>query len=364
MKMKINELPTPSAVIDLDRLEKNIKIMADNAKNKEIKLRPHLKTHKIPVIARMQLEMGAHGVTCAKVTEAEVMIKEGIKDILIAYPVVGDYQIQKICEFLDEGCKVIVAFDSPYGAQKLHEAAAKNGHIIDLYMIINSGANRDGVNPGEEALQLAHHTKNLSNVRIKGIMTHEGHVRKAKDLNELKAIVIDAGRKMVETAELLRAHQYPIEEVSMGSTPACRAGVAVKGITEWRPGTYVFNDVHEFILATPIEECALSIIATVVSHPASDRFILDSGSKTLTADRPGTKGYGYIKQAPHAIIDRLSEEHGVVITQKEDDLYIGQRVEVIPNHVCPVINLMEKVYVARGDEVVDEWIVKARGKIH
>jgi D-serine deaminase-like pyridoxal phosphate-dependent protein len=362
--MNIQELPTPSAVIDLDRLEKNIRNMAERAKGKGIKLRPHIKTHKMPVIARMQLDMGAVGITCAKVTEAEVMIKAGIKDILIAFPVIGDFQIQKIMEFLDAGCKMTIAFDSSYGAQKLHEAAMHNGKVLDLYMIINTGGDRDGVKPGEEALQLAQQIRQLSHVKIKGIMTHEGHVRKTNNLEELKAVVIDAGRKMVETAELLRENGFPIEEVSMGTTPACRADIAVKGITEWRPGTYVFNDAHEILLVTSVEECAVSIIATVVSHPAPDRFILDSGSKTLTSDKPSTNGYGYIKQAPHAVIDRLNEEHGVVISQKEDDLYIGQRVEIIPNHVCPVINLMDKVYVVRGDQVVDEWKVEARGKIH
>jgi D-serine deaminase-like pyridoxal phosphate-dependent protein len=360
--MNVNELPTPTAIIDLDCLEANIRSMAERAKRKEIKLRPHIKTHKMPIIAKMQLEAGAIGVTCAKVTEAEVMIQAGIKDILIAFPVVGDYQVGKIIDFIKAGAQVTVAFDSYYGAQKLHAAAMQNDLVIDLYLIINSGGDRDGVKPGEEALALANETRDLQHVRIKGIMTHEGHVRKASHLDELREMVLGAGRRMVETAELLREHGYPIQEVSMGSTPACRSEIAVEGITEWRPGTYVFNDVHEFILATAIEECALSILATVVSHPAPGRYILDSGSKTLTADKPRTNGYGFIKQAPHAVIERLNEEHGVVIT-KEEDLHIGQRVEVIPNHVCPVVNLMEKVYVVRGNEVVAEWKVEARGKI-
>ncbi|AJY76769.1 alanine racemase [Paenibacillus beijingensis] len=361
--MKVSELPTPAFIIDLDRLQFNIGLMADIAKKNGIKLRPHIKTHKMPVIAKMQMDMGAVGVTCAKVTEAEVMVRAGIKDILIAFPVVGDYQVRKIGELIDAGCTITVAFDSAYGAQKLHKQAIRKGKMIDLYMIINTGADRDGVKPGEAALHLAEQTRDLSNVRIKGIMTHEGHVYKANDLNQLREIVLNAGHQMVETAALLRMHGYPVQEVSMGSTPACRAGIAAKGITEWRPGTYVFNDIHELV-ATPIEECALSILATVVSHPAPNRFILDSGSKTLTADKPGgTKGYGYIKQAPNAVIDRLSEEHGVVLSEQEDALSIGQRVEIIPNHVCPTINLTNNVYVTRGENVIEEWKVEARGKI-
>jgi D-serine deaminase-like pyridoxal phosphate-dependent protein len=360
--MKKSELPTPAVVIDVDILQKNIQIMADTARKAEIKLRPHIKTHKMPVIAKMQMEAGAVGVTCAKVSEAEVMVQAGIKDILIAFPVVGQAQIDRIMK-LAEDCKVTIAFDSEYGAQRIHEAAKLKGKIADLYMIINTGANRDGVLPGEEALALAKQTSHLDHVRIRGIMTHEGHVYQAQDLEHLRDITLEAGRKMVETAELLRTHGFPVEEVSMGSTPACRLGIAAEGVTEWRPGTYVFNDVHEFLLATPMEECALSILGTVVSHPASNRFILDSGSKTLTADKPMTKGYGYIKEAPSALIERLSEEHGVVSYEDPNGLRIGQRVEIIPNHVCPVINLMDKVYVVRGEDVVDQWVVEARGKI-
>jgi D-serine deaminase-like pyridoxal phosphate-dependent protein len=353
---------TPAALVDLDKLTRNIRIMADIARDAGIKLRPHIKTHKIPEIARMQLEAGAVGITCAKVSEAEVMARAGIRDILIAYPVVGEHQIEKLLTLLDD-CQVTVGFDSAYGAEKINEAARKRGIVVPLYMIINTGGERDGVLPGQEALELARRVAHLEHVRTKGIMTHEGHVYQAKDADELKALAHDAGRKMVETAELLRQSGIPIEEVSMGSTPACRSGAVVQGVTEWRPGTYVFNDVRELDLVTPPEECALTILATVVSHPAPNRFILDAGSKTLTSEISGRRGYGYIKEAPSAVIDRLSEEHGVVIADDPNVLQIGQRVEIIPNHICPVVNLMDKVYAVRNGQVAAEWPVEARGKI-
>lgn len=359
--MKKSHLSTPAALVDLDVLEKNISTMAESARNSGIKLRPHVKTHKMPVIAKMQLQAGAAGITCAKASEAEVMARSGIRDMLIAFPVVGEIQIGMIMKLLDS-CRVTVGFDSFSGAAGINDAAGRYGLTVDLCMIVDTGAGRDGVAPGPEALELAGRVSGLNNVRIRGIMTHEGHVYRAGGPGDAAGLAWEAGRKMVETARLLRSNGHAVEEVSMGSTPACRAGVVVEGITEWRPGTYVFNDMHEVALATPLEECALSILGTVVSNPAPGRYILDTGSKTLAADKIVDGGYGYIKEAPGAVIERISEEHGVVRAEGEDNLLIGRRVEIIPNHACTVINLMDWVYVCRGEEVVDRWRVEARGK--
>ncbi len=358
------ELPTPAVIVDLDQLERNIRSMAQAAQKANVKLRPHVKTHKMTVIAKMQMEAGAAGITCAKVSEAEVMARAGIRDILIAYPIVGEHPIRKMTELLDEfdDCRIIVAFDSVYGAQKINEAAARKGKCIELYMIVNTGLDRDGVAPGQEALELAQQISGLRNVALKGIMTHEGHVYKAKTKDELLRLSAEAWRQMAQTAELLRSRGIRVDEVSVGSTPACRLGTEVEGVTEWRPGTYVFNDWNEMTLATPYDECALTVLSTVVSHPAANRFILDAGSKTLAADKSLTNGYGLIKEAPDAVIERLSEEHAVVISEKSDTFRIGQQVEIIPNHVCPVINLTDSVYVARGGNIVGQWNVEARGK--
>jgi D-serine deaminase-like pyridoxal phosphate-dependent protein len=359
--MNLHELPTPAAIVDLDILERNIQLMAQIAKQAGKRLRPHIKTHKIPAIAKMQLAAGAVGITCAKVSEAEAMA-QCAKDILIAFPTVGDAQVERIIK-LTQQCSVTVAFDSVYGAEKLHQAAKNQGVVIPLYMIINTGDNRDGVASEREAYELAERIRPLEHVNLKGIMTHEGHVNLAKDTEQIVSVAQSAGRMMVEIAGMLRQHGFNIEEVSTGTTPACRSGVAVEGVTEWRPGTYVFNDVREMLLATPKEECALSILATVVSHPAADRFILDTGSKSLTSDVSPTQGHGHIKQAPSAIIERLSEEHGMVRVRHSEDLRIGQRVEIIPNHVCPAVNLMDRLFVVRNGKVIDEWKVEARGKL-
>lgn len=359
--VKKNDLPTPAVVVDLDILERNIHTMADRAREAGVKLRPHVKTHKTPAVARMQIEAGAGGITCAKASEAGVMARAGLRDILIAYPVVGEKQLGMIME-ISEYCSVTAAFDSFFGAERINGAAGARGITIPLYMIVNTGLDRDGVGPGEEAVDLAGRVRDLKNVRIKGVMTHEGHVYQSENQAQVGKTAAEAGRRLVEIAGLLRGSGFPVEEVSMGSTPACRAGIVVDGITEWRPGTYVYNDASQLSLVTPIEECALSVLATVVSHPAPGRFILDAGSKTLAGDKLVAKGYGYIKNAPLAVIERLSEEHGVVGAERDGQLKIGQRVEIIPNHVCTVINLLDSVYVCRGEEVLDQWQVEARGK--
>lgn len=354
------ELPTPAVCIDLDILQSNIQNMAHMAKQNGLKLRPHIKTHKMPQIAKMQMEAGAVGVTCAKVSEAEVMAGSGIKDILIAYPIVGEHQIQRMLELTGE-CRIRAGFDSVYGAQKINQAAREKGVTLDLCMIINTGLNRDGVLPGQEAAALAAAVRGLTHVRVYGILTHEGHVNQSKNVEELTDLALAAGRKMRETADLLRKQGVPIEEISMGSTPVCRAGIAAEGVTECRPGTYVFNDVHETLLFTPAEECALTILATVVSHPAKERYIVDAGSKTLTSDKSLTNGYGLIREAPDAVIARLSEEHGVVEANERFKLNLGDRIEIIPNHVCPTVNLASSVYMTRRNEVIDRWEVAARG---
>lgn len=360
--MKISDLPTPAVIIEQMILKSNIHSMQHKANQSGIQLRPHIKTHKMPTIAKMQMESGAIGITCAKVSEAEIMCRSGIRDILIAFPVIGQNQLERIMK-LTETCRIIIGFDSLFGAEMIHEIAKKQDKLIQLYMIVNTGGNRDGVLPGDEALKLAVSIKKLDHVAITGIMTHEGHVKQAKNPDELQRLAFEAGQNLLETARLLRSSGIPVEHVSMGSSPVSWANLAVPGVTEWRPGTYVFNDRNEMLLVAAREECALSIMATVVSHPACKRFIIDSGSKVLASERPKTNGYGLIREAPNAIIERLYEEHGVVTVENEHDLAIGQRVRIIPNHVCPVINLMDYVYLCSGDKVIKKWKVEARGAV-
>jgi D-serine deaminase-like pyridoxal phosphate-dependent protein len=357
-------IDTPAMVIDETILHLNISEMAALAASFGVALRPHVKTHKTPQIARLQLAAGAVGLTCAKLGEAEVMVDAGIGDILMAYPLVGSLKIKRLLALL-ERARIIVALDSREAAHALSEAMVAAKRSLDVYVEVNTGQYRAGVLFGDEAVDLALDIARLPGLHLIGVMSHEGHAN-AQPHETIKEVALDAGQKLVATAEQIRSHGIELPVVSVGSTPAAGYTPSVHGVTEMRPGTYVFKDASAF--RYPIygpDRCAARVIATVVSHPAEDRAILDSGSKTLSLDKtPAHPGHGYIVGHPEAIIDRVSEEHGVVVVPTgESGFAIGDRVEIIPNHVCPTINLMNELTVVRDGHVVDVWPVAARGKI-
>lgn len=354
------EVPTPSLVVDLNVLQRNLHIMATFAREAGVKLRPHIKTHKNQRIARMQMQAGAAGITCATVSEAEVMLAAGINDILIAYPLYGDYQLAKVAE-LNRHCRLTVAFDSCQAAERLNGLAAEEGMCFNLSMIINTGGERDGVFPSQAAA-LAEQLRPLANINLVGVMTHEGHVHQASDTKSMRKLAREAGEKLVSAANSLRGAGFPITMVSSGTTPPCQARLAVAGVTEWRPGTYVFNDLMQMKFLATAQDCALTVLATVVSHPAADRYILDAGSKVLSEASNPVYGHGLILSAPEAKLVCLSEEHGVVIA-KPGSLRLGQRVEIIPVHVCTAVNLSNGFYVKEGEGELKYWPVDARGLV-
>jgi D-serine deaminase-like pyridoxal phosphate-dependent protein len=360
------ELDTPCLVVHQEILEENIRRVAEHAARRGIAVRPHQKTHKTAQIARMQVEAGAIGGTCAKLGEAEALVNAGaLDDVLIAYQIVGDRKIARLLA-LNDRAHVSVAIDGPEAAQALSEAFERAGKVLDVVIEVNTGLNRAGTLPGQDALRLARTVREMPGLRLRGVMTHEGHVARASSGEELDEIALKAGEDLVATANLLRENGISVEVVSVGSTPAAFATTTVEGITEMRPGTYVFNDSSAFRFGRiGPERCALRILATVISRPAPDRAVIDAGSKTLAKDpSPSKPGHGYIVEYPEATIVRLSEEHGVVeLPESARGLKVGDRVEVIPNHVCPTVNLQDEMFVVRGDEVVDCWPVIARGKV-
>lgn len=358
------ELDTPVLVVDEAILQQNIDEMASVAKQLGVNLRPHMKTHKTYEVARRQIEAGATGIMCAKLSEAEIMADGGIDDIVIGFSVVGEPKNRRLLALMDR-IEVTVAVDSFEAAERLSRAMAAAGRELPLYLEINTGHDRNGVLAGSEAVKLAVAIERLPGVRIVGIMTHEGHAnQQPPDL--IESVAVAAGEAMVDAAEKIRAAGIPIETVSVGSTPAAHYTATVPGVTEIRPGTYVFRDTMGFRYGTyGPDRCAARILATVSNRPAANRAILDAGSKTLTSDKSaGFPGFGYIVGYPEAIIDRLSEEHGVVETEGPlKGLEIGERVEVIPNHICPCVNLHDSMVIVRDGQVVDEWKVAARGAI-
>lgn len=364
--MRKFELDTPVAVVDLDVMENNINDMADFARDAGVRLRPHIKTHKVPEIARKQLEAGANGITCAKLGEAEVMADmAGANDIFVANMIVGDAKIRRLLN-LAERIRMSVGVDSVEVGQPISDAAMKRGLRIPVLIKVDVGLSRTGIPFGEPTLEFAEKISEMPGLELSGIYTHEGHVYGAKNLEQLHELAREAGRNMVMTANMIRKAGMKIDTVSVGSTPSAKITPKVPGVTEVRPGTYVFNDFSQTKLGIVKEEnCALTVLATVISVPACDKAIIDAGTKTLSSDKSSAFGaYGLVKGAPYATLVRAYEEHGVLnVDPSKGALKVGDKLEIIPNHVCPVSNLFDEMVGVRNNNVTLTWIVAARGKL-
>ena len=353
-------MDTPFISIDLEQLKANIKDMAEYAASRGLKLRPHIKAHKIPEIARMQIEAGASGITVAKLGEAEVMFAAGIQDILIAYPLIGKEKLQRVANLTRQGCKLTVLADSRSGAEQLDGLALPGG--IDLLVKVDSGLGRCGLLPGDNLEEFVFWLKTLKNVNFKGLLTHAGHAYGCSNYEEVRAIGTKEGELMVAAAESLRRQGVDVDTVSIGSTPTVKAGGDVKGVTEIRPGNYVFYDATQVSLGVvQTERCSLRVHSTVVSRPGSARAIIDAGAKTLALDKGAhgggaVSGHGILSN-PAWTLTRLSEEHGVL--EGEGLPQIGEIVDIIPNHACPAVNLSDSVQVSDGQV----WQVAARGRV-
>jgi len=360
------KLDTPVAIVDLDIMERNINDMADFAKNAGVKLRPHIKTHKTPEIATMQLKAGANGITCAKLGEAEVMFNSiAVDDIFIANQIVGDEKIQRLLK-LSEKAKISVGVDSVEVAQSISDSAVKRGVKIPVIIKVDVGLHRTGVPYGKPTLELAGKLVKMPGISLSGIYTHEGHVYNVTSIEELRRVGLESGQMMIETADSMRKSGINVEVISVGATPSAKITCTVEGITENRPGTYVFNDYNEIKLGVAREEnCALTILATVISVPADDRAVIDAGTKSLTSDKAPAFGvYGLIKDMPDVKIVRAYEEHGVLkLDNAKARLKVGDKLEIIPNHVCPAVNLFDELVMIRNDRVEATWRISARGKL-
>jgi len=363
-------LETPHLLIDGAKMDRNIEKMATVAHERGVKLRPHVKTHKIPMIARRQLESGAAGITVAKVSEAEVMAENGIRDIFIAYPLVTESKIRRAIRLSREGVRLIVGADSLEGGSRLSRVAALEDHELEVRLEVDTGLRRTGVSL-EGAVELAAGITGLEKVRLTGIYTYRGAVLESGvPTLDLKQAGLEEGKLMVSLADQLRERGIEVEDVSLGSTPTAVYAGEVDGVTEIRPGTYVFYDRMQTRLgACSLEECAATVVATVVSRPSEDLAIIDGGSKTFATDvPPGTKplnlkGFGHVVGFPDAVLERLTEEHGMLRVRSEHDLEVGDVVQIIPNHVCSTVNLHDEVFFADGSGTVEQIEVSARGKL-
>ncbi len=384
--MKITDLETPALLIDYDVMVRNIHKMGRRVANTSAKIRPHTKTHKCPTIAHLQLNNGASGITVAKIGEAQVMAESGIDDILIAYPIVGEDKISRLLNLRKWVRKVACTVDSLQGARALSEAALSAElpprEPLDVYIEVDVGFKRVGLPAGKDVVDFALGIQDLKGIRIRGILTHAGHAASSETPEQLLSIARSEAQAMVMTAGMLRENGIHIDEVSIGSTPTSYVLDSFEGITEIRPGTYVFNDSDLLSLGVvSLNDCALSVLASVVSRPSHDRVVFDAGSKTLSSDKQANckiPGYGVIKGYPDIWIERLSEEHAIARVQpnatakwnaaagrKTADRIpeIGEKVQIVPNHACPVVNLFDRFIVTKNDTVIAEWRVQGRGRL-
>jgi len=351
MKMNITDLETPIPVIDLDRVEHNLVKMQAYCDRHGLRLRPHIKTHKIPAFAHRQVELGAGGITCQKLGEAEVMADAGLDDILISYPIVGAAKALRLAE-LSRRTKVTVAVDNAVAIDTIAEAARASNNPIGVLVEFDSGNKRTGVVSVDQALELAGRVRDAG-LRFGGLMTYPS-------TDATVAFVAEAQHRFSRAG-------FDIPVVSGGGTPNAWQAHEIPGLTEVRVGTYIYHDRATVGAgAASLEECALHLHATVVSRPTEDRAVIDAGSKSLSSDQVAPSvgpGYGLILGYENAVIERLNEEHGVVdLSRCSKKPVVGERLQIIPNHVCVVSNLHDEVAVSRGGTLVDMWRVAARGK--
>lgn len=365
VKMHVAEIDTPALIVDLDIFERNLHRVADYAHDHALRLRPHAKTHKSVWIGKQQLDLGAAGLTVAKVSEAEIMVKAEPRELLLAFPIIGHAKLARLTDIARRTC-VTVALDSVEAARQLSEAAGAAGVEVGVLAETDVGLGRVGVAPGEPLLDLARAIDGLPNLRLEGITFYPGHIKSLDEtglraLRELSELV---GRIL----EDFRRAGIPVKIVSGGSTPALFHSHEIAGLNEIRPGTYVFNDINTVRSGgCQMEDCAASILATVVSTARPGHMIIDGGSKTFSSDRPSNSGevsFGHLVEAPGARFHKMNEEHGFVdLTEAGREFRIGERVHMIPNHICVAVNLHEKVYGVRGETVEHVWNVEARGKL-
>jgi D-serine deaminase-like pyridoxal phosphate-dependent protein len=361
--MRVEELETPAFVVDLDVLERNVRTMAEHARRHGVALRPHAKTHKTVEIGRLQMAAGASGLSVAKVGEAEVFAAAGFQDLFVAYPVVGEDKARRLLALADR-VRLAVGVDHPDGARTLDAVFRSAGRRLDVMLKIDVGFHRVGVLP-DQAVQTAQSISDLSGLRLRGIFTHAGHAYLAESPDGVAEIGRSEASILVETAQRIRDGGIEIEDVSVGSTPTARHAMAIPGVTSCRPGNYVFHDASQVSLGVCApEDCALTVLATVVSVPAPDRAVVDAGSKTLSSDplRPRGAGFGFVV-GRHSRVARLSEEHGVIDVVPGEGFRIGERVRILPNHACVVSNLHDRLLGIRAGRAETELAVAARGRV-
>jgi D-serine deaminase-like pyridoxal phosphate-dependent protein len=359
----LDALDTPAMIVDLTLMESNIDRLMGRFRGGTVGVRPHLKTVKSPVLAHRLLAAGAVGGCVAKVSEAEVMAQGGIEDLLITTEVVGRPKLARLVALLRHHPRIKVVVDSVAGARALNQAMEEAQLHVNALIDLNVGQNRCGVTPGEEALNLAHFTGELSHVHLVGIQGYEGHLQHIHDRGEREQRCLKAMQLLCATAAQLRAAGFPIEIVTSGGTGTAEICAGCEGVTEVQPGSFIFMDTDYRNAIGPVYANALTILATVLSRPAPTRAVIDAGLKSLSIDSgmPEVKGWAGIQYRPGG------DEHGILSwsdgTAPGALPEVGERIECIPSHIDTTINLHDSYYAYRAGRLEAIWPVSARGKV-
>ncbi len=353
---------TPAMVIDARTVVRNVERLATYAAKYELDIRPHTKTHKSRQLAALQMASGASGLTAAKVGEAEIMA-EVADDILLAYPAIDPARTARVAH-LSAHATLRVAVDSRQGAKLLADAANRASATIGILVDLDVGMGRTGLQTPSEALKLAQFVDATSGLRLDGLFCYPGHINQpaAEQTSALQAV----SDKLAATLRMWTDHGLQARIVSGGSTPTAFQSHQIPEYTEIRPGTYIYNDMNTVRGGyCTLEDCAARMICTVVSTAVPGQVIIDAGSKTLTSDRCAPapdSGHGHVLEYPEARITRLSEEHGQVdIRACSSSPQLGERVTVIPNHICPCVNLQDAVWWRDDEGQLQELLIDARG---
>ncbi len=350
MAQTVHDLETPAVLVDLDRLAANIGKLQSYLSGHAIANRPHIKTHKIPEIAHMQLKGGATGITCQKLGEAEVMADAGIKDIFLPYNILGGAKLARLVALVKRVTMAVTA-DSAETVAGLSSAMTTAGLTLPVWVEFETGAGRCGVQTPAEGVALAQAIGRSPGLRFGGLMAYPHNEKTDPFVAESRALLAKTG--------------IAPGGVSLGCTAKMWQAHERRGVTEYRAGMYTYGDRSTLKAGSmTLADCAFRIAATVVSRPTADRGILDAGSKTLSSDLIGLTGHGLILEYPEAMIPVLTEEHGHAdFSACARKPKIGERVHIIPNHCCPVTNLTDTVHGMRGERVEVSWRVAARGRV-
>ena len=355
-----DDLDTPSLVVDLDRVDRNIARMAALAAQHSVALRPHVKSHKVPELARWQVSAGASGITCQRLSEAEVMVGAGLNDVLIATEIVGVIKATRLAE-LASRARLTTVIDSIEGARQVGAAVASRGLVIDALVEVDLGLHRCGVQPPQVG-ELAEQVSRIPGLQFVGIMGYEGHVYDKSHIRRVADTAARAYGRLDRALVSLDKAGLVAGRVSVGATAAARAACVHPGINELRCGSYIFNDLTQVAAGwAALDECAATVLATVVSARSDRSAVIDAGAKTLSLARtPGRVGYGLILGHEASVIARLSDEHGMV-EGGGHPLRVGERVLIVPNSHTTVVNEFSEMVGVRNGKVEETWKVEARG---